>query len=198
MKKIVAVSMLVLLGSTFVAAAPGFAGTKIANSQLIQATQDTTVNFAGSKVFVPKGQTIILGQRSNGAIVIRGRNLQGVKLDNAAISTQGNTVVSYYPSSNVAFLNRGETMTITDALGRTATVDQSGAIATNDAAVNSNTVEAIQEQAKAEAAQAAAELGDVTELPAFVASTETSSAASEQASQNVEETEKTLSPSAPR
>ena len=199
MKKIVAtVCTFVLLGSTLAVAAPGFAGKKITNSKLVQAVQDTTVNFAGSKFFVPKGQTVIFGQRENGAIVIRGRNLQNIKLDDATLSTKGNTVLSYYPSSDIAFLHRGESMTVTDAFDHTATILQEGAISTDNATINSNTIAELKEQAKEEAALVAAELGETIEVPAFVAATDPTSAATEQATQNVEETEKTLSPSAPR
>ena len=89
-------------------------------------------------------------------------------------------------------------MTVTDPLGNTATVENEGAIATNNATINSNTIAELNEQAKAETTQVAEELGEAMELPAFVAATATSSTAAEQATQNVEETEKTLSPSAPR
>ncbi len=197
MKKIVVFAcMLGLLGSTFAVAAPGFAGKKVANSQLIQAKQDSTINFAGSKIFVPKGQTLILGQRDNGAILVRGRNLKDIKFDDASLSTQGNTVLSYYPSSHIVFLHRGESMTVTDSFGNTATVGQNGAISTKNATINSNTVDELKEQAQIETAQVAEELGDAAmEVPAFVAATATSPAAFEQAAQNVEDT---LSPSAPR
>ena len=199
MKKIVvAVCTFVLLGSTFAVAAPGFAGKKITNSQLIQATQDTTVNFGGAKIFVPKGQTVILGQRENGAIVIRGLNLNHFKIDDSSLSSRGYTVLSYYPSSNIAFLHKGDFMTVTDSLGHSATVSQNGAIATNNTQINSNTVAELKEQAKAETEQVAQELGEELEVPPFVAQTATSSAVSEQATQDVEETEQTLSPSAPR
>ena len=199
MKKIaVAVCMAVFLGSTFAVAAPGFAGKKIRNSKLVQATKDTTVDFVGVKVFVPQGQTVILGQRENGSIVVRGLNLKGLKFNDATLYTDGYTVMSYYPSSNIAFLHRGNTMTITDPSGNTATVANEGAIATNNANINSNTVAALREQAKEESTQVAQELGEDIALPAFVAQTATSEAAAEQATQNVEETESTLSPSTPR
>ncbi len=199
MKKIaVTVCMAVLLGSTVAVAAPGFAGKKI-TSQIVDAKQaPKTVEVAGSKIFVPKGQTVIIGQRENGALVIRGRNLQGVKINDATLSTSGNTVLSCYPSSNIVFLHRGQSMTLTDPAGNTATVMNEGAIATNNANINSNTVAALREQAKEESTQVAQELGEDIALPAFVAQTATSEAAAEQATQNVEETESTLSPSTPR
>lgn len=198
MKKMTVVALAMLLaGSTMAVAAPGFSGKKIP-SQIIQATQNTTVSVAGTQIYVPQGQTVIVGQRENGAILVRGRDLSNVKLNDAAISTQGNTVLSYYPTSNVAFLNRGETMTVTDALGHSSTVAQSGAISTTDAAVNSDNTASMKAQAEAEAAQAAVELAEyLDEVPAFVATSD-DSAATEQAVQNVEETEGVLSPSAPR
>ena len=196
MKKIVAVvCTLVLLGSTFAVAAPGFAGKKI-TSQIVDAKQSSkTVEVAGSKIFVPKGQTVLLGQRENGAIVVRGRNLKDVKLNNASLSSKGNTVLSYYPSSNIAFLHRGDWMTISDPFGNSATVEQDGAISTQNATINSNTVATLKEQAKAETEQVAQELGETMKLPDFVAATASSPDAYEQATQNVEDT---LSPSAPR
>ena len=180
MKKIVvAVCMSVLLGSTFAVAAPGFAGQKITNSKIVQARKDTTVDFAGSKIFVPQGQTVIIGQLSDGSIVIRGLNLNNVQINNSRLSTQGFSIVSYQPTSNVAFLNKGESMTVTDPAGVTATVAENGAISTVDATVTSETVPELKAQAQAQVAAVAEALEEGEALPAFVAATETSSAASE-------------------
>ena len=198
MKKIVAaVCTLVLLGSTFAVAAPGFAGKKIKNSQIVQAKQDTTVTMGSSKVFVPKGQTIILGQRDNGSLVIRGNNLNKVQVNGTSLSTDGYSIISYQPATHIVYLNKGESLTVADPAGQVATVAQGGAVSTTNAAINSTTAATMKEAAKAEA-QAAVEEGLISEedaVPAFVAATETSSAANEQAVQDVEET---LSPSAPR
>lgn len=195
MKKLVAtVCTLVLLGSTVAMAAVGFTGKKIANSKIVQG--EAVVTYAGTTVAVPQGQTIILGQRENGSIVIRALNLNNVEVNGAKMSTRGYTVLSYQPNRDVAFLNRGELLTVSDRAGHTASVEQGGAISTVNAEVNSNTVEAMKEAAAKEAQEAAVELADeVAEVPAFVAATETTSAATEQAVQDVEET---LSPSAPR
>lgn len=90
-------------------------------------------------------------------------------------------------------------MTVTDVAGHSSTVAENGAISTTNAAINSDTVAEIKAQAEAEAEQAAVELAEyLEEVPAFVAQTEPSSAATEQAAQNVEESENVLSPSAPR
>ena len=199
MKKIVlAVCTFVLLGSTFVAAAPGVVGKKIM-SQIINAKQAAqTVEVAGSKIFVPKGQTIIVGQRSNGSLVIRGNDLKEIQLNGSTISTNGYSIVSYQPTSNIVFLDRGESLTVVDPAGVPATVTEGGAVSAVNATVNTETSAELKEQAKAESAQVTEAIGEVLDVPAFVDATETSSAASEQAAQDVEETEKTLSPSAPR
>lgn len=193
-KLVVTVCTFVLLSSTMAMAAVGFTGKKIANSQIVQGK--ATVTYAGTTVSVPQGQTVILGQRENGSIVIRCLNLNNVEVDGAKVSTRGYTVLSYQPNTNVVFLNRGELLTVSDAVGHTASVEQGGAVSTTNAAVNSNTVEAMKEAAAKEAQEASVELADeLAEVPAFVASTEATSAATEQAVQDVEET---LSPSAPR
>ena len=194
MKKIVvSVLSLLFVGATFAVAAPTTGANKI-SSQILQGP--TTVTISGTKVSVPQGQTIILGKRADGSLVIRGANLENIKINDATVSTTGYTVLSYRPSSNVAFLNQGQKLEIVDGNGQAATVEQGGAISATDAAVNSNTVAALKEAAKAEA-QAAVKEGIISEgesLPAFVAATEESSAATEQATQDVEET---LSHSAP-
>lgn len=195
MKKLVAtVCMLVFIGSTCAAAAPGFSGKKIKNSRIVQGT---SINYEGTIIEVPQGQTLIVGKRDNGSIVLRGLDLQNVKINGSSVYTQGYTVLSYSPSSNVAFLNKGEELRLIDRQGHSATVKQSGAISTKDATVNSKTVDALKEAAQKEAA-AAVEEGLISQedaLPAFVAATATASTATEQAVQNVEDT---LSPSAPR
>ncbi len=195
MKKIVvAVCALVLLGSTFAVAAPGFSGKKI-SSKIVQGATTTTYN--GVAIKVPQGKTILLGQRDNGSLVIRGNSLNNIQVNGTALSTTGYSILSYQPSTNTVYLNKGDSLTVTDPAGRVATVTQGGAVSTTDATINSNTVDSMKEAAKAEA-KAAVEEGVISEedaLPAFVAATETSSAATEQSVQDVEET---LSPSAPR
>ncbi len=197
MKKLIAVvSALLFAGSAFaVAAVPSLTATKIKNSKLVQGPVVT--NIDGTKVSVPQGQSVIVGKRDNGSIVVRGLNLNNVKINDASVYTKGYTIMSYQPGSQVAFLNKGEALTITDAAGRSSTVGQGGAVSAKNAEVNSNTAAEMKEMAKEEA-KAAVEEGIISEedvLPAFVAATETSATAVEQAVQNVEDT---LSPSAPR
>lgn len=214
-----------LIGITTFATA-GFAQTsaKITNTRIVQATKDTTVTYAGVKVFVPQGSTVILGQDGNGAVVVRGKNVSGVKINNATVSFPGAAVLSVNPQSNVITVNRGDQVSVTDGNGRTAVLSQGASVSALDVRVsatseNSQATAKMQkavakeqkkiakEEAKAAKADAKTQTSPsatqeatdtATELPAFVASTVVSSAASEQAAQNVEETEKTLSDAAAR
>ena len=191
MKRLIAVVSMLLVGSTFAVAAPA----QNIPSKIVKGKAIETINEV--QISVPQGQTVIIGKRENGSIVIRGLNLSNVKIDGATVYTQGYTILSYRPGSQVAFLNEGEALTVVDAANRTATVGQGGAISLKNAEINSNTIAEMKEMAKEEA-KAAVEEGLITEedaLPAFVAATATSAAAREQAVQNVEDT---LSPSAPR
>ncbi len=197
MKKMIAVvGALLLASSTFaVAAVPSLTATKIKNSKLAQGP--VVVNMDGTRISVPQGQTVIIGKRDNGSIVVRGLNLNNVKINDASVYTKGYTIMSYRPGAQVAFLNKGEALTVVDAAGRSSTVGQGGAISAKNAEVNSNTATEMKEMAKEEA-KAAVEEGIIAEedvVPAFVAATATSPAAVEQTVQNVEDT---LSPSAPR
>ena len=166
----------------------------ISNTRIIQATQQTTLMYGGVNIVVPKGQTVLLGQRSDGLVVVRGNDLQKVQIDEATVSASGYSVFSVEPKSNIVFLNRGSAMTLTDASGVTATITPGQAVFANNAAITSETAPALQAAAAAETAAVA---GTEIEFPAFVAESETTSTASEQATQDVHEIEEVLSPSAP-
>ncbi len=163
----------------------------ITNTRIVQAiAADTTADYAGVKIFVPKGQTLLLGQRSDGMLVVRGNNLSNVRVEDAVFTSKGYSVISYQPESHVVFLNRGTDLTVQDPMGTTATIYPGQAASTTNAQVTSVTAPQLQAAAAAEAALVA-EVAN--ELPAFVAESEVSSTASEQASQDVEETETVLS-----
>ncbi len=195
MKKIIAVLIAVFcLGTTLAVAAPAPAKKKFIRSQILQG--QTVTRYEGVKLGIPQGQTVLVGRRDNGSIVLRGLNLRNIQIEDTYLSTEGYSIVSYQPSKEVVFLNRGNSMTVTDPLGRTSTVAQSGAISTTNASVTSDTVATMKAAAEQEAKDVVVELGDELDaIPAFVESTATTSAATEQAVQNVEDT---LSPSAPR
>lgn len=191
MKRLVAVIAGVLLGVTLTYAATNKPKKlTISNTRIVQADQrSVTVDYAGVKVFVPKGQTLILGQRSDGMLVIRGNNLKNVKIGGATLSSNGFSVMSYQPESKVVVLNRGTDLTVQDSFGTVATIYPGQAASAVDAKVTSLTAPQLQALAK-EAALAAEEV-----VPAFVAESEASEAASEQSTQDVKETETVLSQS---
>ena len=120
MKKIIV--LLVSLLVTTVAMAQD--SSKVTNTRIVQATKDTTITYAGVKVFVPQGATVILGQDGSGAVVVRGQNIDGVKINNATVSFPGAVVLSVNPQSNVITVNRGDQVSVTDGNGRTAVLSQ--------------------------------------------------------------------------
>ncbi len=193
MKKLGVLIAGLLLGTVVSYAATTPKKLTITNTRIVQAvSQDVTEDYEGVKIFVPKGQTVLLGLRSDGMIVIRGNNLQNVRIDDASLSSNGYSVLSYQPQSQVIFLNRGTDLTVLDAMGTTATIYPGQAASTTDARVTSVTAPQLQAAAAAEAALEAAVTEDV---PDFVAESEMSEAASEQATQDVKESETILSSS---
>lgn len=215
MKKVIAALFVICFVGTTLAVAAPTQQNKITNTRIVQASKDTTLTYNGVKVFVPAGQAIILGQNSDGSIVVRGQNLNGVKIGEGTISAQGPVVLSVQPQTNVITVNRGADVEVTDGNGRTAALSQGASVSGKDirvatvptvAALTTSTTNNKAEASKAPAAQAATNKTTAattskdtevveTELPAFVSNAIIESAATEQAAQNVEET---LSPSAPR
>ncbi len=189
MKKIVLfVFGLLLAGSTLTTAAAQLPTKgKIVNTRIVQASKDTLINYYGVRVFVPKGQTVIMGLAEDGSVVVRGNNLQGVQVGQGTLSSNGMVVFNVQPKSQVITVHRG-TVVVQDAQGRSASVSSGAAVS----AVNIRTP-VTPNLANVQAVEAA--------LPSFVAETEVTSAAAEQAVQDVEETkqaeEEVLSPSAP-
>ena len=192
MKKVIVLFVVCFMSSVFAMAASSQNIGKIRNSKIIQATANTSFVYAGVQFFVPKGETLLLGQREDGTIVIRGFNIDKLQIEDSSFSAQGYSVLLYQPVTNVVFLKRGESLTVTDPSGVSSSVAQHGAISTTNAAINSDTVAQMKAAAQREAALAEQEFNNT---PAFVNELATTTSAREQAAQDVEET---LSPSSPR
>ncbi len=197
MKKVTAVLIAVLcIATTFTVAASAKEVGMIKKTRIVQATKDTALTYGGVKVFVPAGQTVILGQAENGAIVVRGQNLEGIKIGDGTISADGLVVLAVWPDTHVVSVSRGSGVRVTDTNGRTAELSQGASVYMRDIRTSVvPTVQAITPTEEAKSVSNEQEADVVTEIPNFVAEMEASSAATEQAVQNVEET---LSPSAPR
>ncbi|MBP5429437.1 MAG: hypothetical protein J6Y25_00900 [Elusimicrobiaceae bacterium] len=191
MKKVIAVLLAVsCLGTAFAAVAP--VKKKFVRSVIVQGKSAT--KYEGVNLTVPQGQTVLIGRRDNGSIIIRGKDLDNFQIEKTSISSEGYTVMSYRPSDHIVFLNTGDSMTVTDPKGKVAKVFKKGAVDIFDARHNSNEVVALEEEAVQDAAEVAEELG-LTTIPGFVEENTTTSSAYEQAEQDVEAT---LSSSAPR
>lgn len=175
-KTVLLLTGFMLLATTFVAAAP--AANTISRPRIVSTAKNTTITYQGIKIFIPAGHTLVLGQSSDGSIILRGNNLQGIKIGDQVISSTGPVLLSVQPDTQVITVNRGTADIVNPVSAPAATA------AANT--TNHNT-------AAAEQAPTAAE----DELPAFVAESEMSNTAAEQATQDVIETEEVLSPSAP-
>jgi hypothetical protein len=131
-----------------------------------------------------------------------------IQVGPGTFSTEGYSIVSYQPETNVIFLNRGKWLTLRDPHGQTATVQEKGAILATNAKINSNTVEDLRRAAQKDAEQVSDDLNGntskssadttnnmpVAELPTSAAANVLESIVSEQATRDIEDT---LSPSAP-
>ena len=206
MKKIaVCIIGMLCLGVTFVAAQ---AANKITNTRILQATKDTTITYAGVKIFVPAGQTVVVGQTSNGSIVLRGQNLQGVRVGEGTLAARSPVLLIVQPNTQVIRVVQGNNVQVTDGNGRTAEISAGAAVSAKDirAEVGSmlpTTVvtvvaeeEVVTEPQKTDSKPVEVEQEEREfEVPAFVAATSASETSIEQSVQNVEDT---LSPSSPR
>ena len=154
--------------------------TNYNSGSVVSATgnMDTTVTYNGVKIFIPKGVKVTVKQAANGDVTVEGSNFAGVKINNATVNATGNASFSVNPSTQVITVNQGY-ITVTDPNGKTAGVAKGASVSAKNVV------------------QASAAASSADEVPAFVAATAVSSTVSEQATQNVYETE-TLSPSAPR
>ena len=210
MKKIaVCIISMLCLGATFVAAQTA---NKVTNTRILQAAKDTTITYAGVKIFVPAGQTVVVGQTTGGNIILRGQNLQGVQVGEGTLSARGPVLLTVQPDTQVIRVVQGNNVQVKDGNGRVAEISAGAAVSAKDIRADVGSmlpatvvtvaaqeeVVAVPQQTAAKPVVVAAEQveeDDSFELPAFVAATSTSQAAAEQAVQNVEDT---LSPSAPR
>ncbi len=197
MKKIILLlTGFILFTAICVKAAPTGKLNKIHNSRVVSVAKDTTMTYAGIKIFIPAGHTLILGQADDGSIIIRGLNLNGVKVGDGTISAPGSVLLSVQPDTQVITVNRGTDVKIQDANGRTASLSAGASISAADIRTSTASVTGGNPTtaASVDTNHQEAVTGDI---PAFVAESETNSAASEQATQDVVETEEVLSPSAP-
>ena len=208
MKKIaICIIGMLCLGATFVAAQTA---NKVTNTRILQAAKDTTITYAGVKMFVPTGQTVVVGQTTGGNIILRGQNLQGVQVGEGTLSARGPVLLTVQPDTQVIRVVQGNNVQVTDGNGRVAEISAGAAVSAKDiradvgsmlpatvvtVVAQEEVVAVPQQAAKPVVVAEQVEEDDSFELPAFVAATSTSQAAAEQAVQNVEDT---LSPSAPR
>ena len=200
MKNAIVWTVVLVLSVSSLVASP----IKISDTRIVQAKKDTTLTYAGVKIFVPVDQVIILGTHPDGSVGVRGQDIQSVKVGSGTFTSRGEVAFVFHPKEQIVFVQKGELM-VTDGKGYTDQFSAGVFVSVQD--IRSTVIPTLGEKeittagkpmkkgsfAKSEEAQDAAQ--DMLGVPFFVASTATSSAASEQAAQDAEDT---ISPSAPR
>lgn len=181
MKKITALMFAFLMLVTFASAQKTNASAEKATASETSITtdgqKDTTVEYNGIVISIPKGVKATVSKDAKGNIIVSGSDLNGVKIDGETVNSTGKTTLSINASTKVMTVKEGNNVTVTNAKGQTYSV-KAGQTTAQAAA----TVTTAKPAAKAEV------------VPAFVLPS-TESAANQQTVQNVEET---LSPSSPR
>lgn len=187
MKKIAVLWTAVVLSLIFPICANAI--EKITKPQIVQATESTTVTYSGIPVFVPAGQTVILGSYSKGAISLRGQNLNGVKVGDGTIAASGPVILSIQPTTQVVQIEKGNNIKITDKNGRTAELSTGATVSMKDVRKSGRTSVPAQAVSVAQTKKAVPAtkskhviFDDDTnaEIFAFVAAAEASAAALEQ------------------
>ena len=136
---------LVIIGTILVAslcptgivAAPVQQSTsKITNTQVVRNAKDKTFKYAGIKMFVPAGQTLMLGQFVNGSVMVRGQNLEGVKIGKGTISALGPVILVVQPHTQVITVVQGNGVRVMDGNGRTAELSKGASVSAIDIRTN--------------------------------------------------------------
>ncbi len=186
MKKVAFLTALLVFSYAYVLAAPAPRVVEVTHTRVVSATQNTALTYAGVNIFVPRGQTIILGQQTNGSIVIRGMYLLGVRVGDVTLFSRNAASVSYNPKRDVVTVNYGE-VHVTDRTGNTVLV-------TSGQSVSARNSQKTTKQGKIPARAFLPQDFEEEELPLQYFAPEVDFSY-EQAVQDIEET---LSPSAPR
>jgi len=151
--------------------------TKYKNGSVVtlDGAADTNVNYNGVKLFIPQGVSAVISQTANGSVIVSGDDFRGVKVYNYTVQATGASSFSVSPKTQAISVRSGS-LQVADKAGKTTTVNAGYSLTSKPVA----------------------SAADETVVPAFVADELAGSTVSQQATQNVAETESTLSPSAPR
>ena len=121
LKLLSAIVGLLVIGSLPLSAAPSAKVISTTQTRIVQATRDTVLTYGGVEIFVPRGQTIILGTQSNGAVVVRGHQLLGVRMAGITLVSPSAASVSLNSKLHAITINYGNVQ-VTDKRGNTTTL----------------------------------------------------------------------------
>ena len=218
MKKIVSVMfaflLLAAISNAAITVTKGGKQVKMQKNAVISTdgSEETVINYNCFKVKVPAGVKLVVREDADGNLVFNGNDLAGVKLSNLTVNSTGATAIKVNPTTNTIDVTEG-VIQITSATGNTSEMraGQTAMMVSVPEIAQAIRARELAEQealaAKAKAEEEAAKAKEkedakakaaenAEEVPAFVVPT-TESAANEQATENLIEAEKDLSPSAP-
>lgn len=132
-KIVVFVIGLLALSTTLVIAAPATRTTdKLKHTRTVQAKKDTAITYAGIKIFVPAGQTIVLGRNKEKAVVIRAEQMDGVKVGDATLTSTEPATIAIQSTQNSFTVLEGNNVQLTDANGRMAKLSEGVSVSGDD------------------------------------------------------------------
>ena len=132
-KMMMCVIGLLAFSTTLVVAAPATRTTdKLKHTRTVQAKKDTTLTYGGIKIFVPAGQTVLLGRNKEKAVVIRAEKMDGVKVENATLTSTAPAAVAVQPMQNSFTVLEGHDVQLVDANGRMAKLSEGVSVSGDD------------------------------------------------------------------
>lgn len=131
-KAVVFVVGLIAFGTTLVSASQPRTTNRLKHTRTVEAKEDTTITYAGMKVFVPAGQTITLGRTKEKTVVVRADKMANVKVGVATLTSSEPAVVAVQPKQNSFSIITGNNVQITDANGRVAKLSEGASVSGDD------------------------------------------------------------------
>ena len=150
-------------------------------SIVVDGSADTTVDYNGITVFIPKGTKAVLSPAVNKGLIITGNNMKGVQVYGMTLSSAGRASITVNRNSETISVRSGSVQAQNKA-GQVATIARGTVVSANNIAALSS----VNPGANA-----------VVSIDSFVADSLADTNA-QQASRNVKEEQEVLSPSAPR
>ena len=154
----------------------------------VNGSADTTVDYDGMEIFIPKGTAVQLAPANNGMIAMTGKDLRGVRMLDITYNTVGKTTLAINPDARSISVREGVLYAVHPRTGQRETVNNGYKV----------TVRKFTDaDLAADSALTKPEEESVFSVMEDFVSTDLFDLNSQQAAENLLEEEGTLSPSAP-